>query len=92
MTDDEHQAAKEHMALLTRHLLDVEDLKDMNAPATNPVGRPSSTAEGPSALISTAGEPLPARSWIRAGQESAGPKLLSNDDDIPDGPSLWEGL
>jgi len=67
MTDDEHQAAREHIALLERHLLDVKDAEDMNAPAGNPVGRPSGTANGPSAHVSAAGGPLPARSWIKAG-------------------------
>jgi hypothetical protein len=88
VTDDEHRHAREHIALLERHLLDVKDAADVNAPGTTPVGRPSGTAEGPSAFISTAGTPLPARSWIRAGVESAGPKLMSNADDPP----LWDAL
>lgn len=90
MTDDEHQGGKEHMAQLTRHLLQVKDVADteqrneqyrqnraaMNAPGGNPIGPPSGTANGPSAQISTAGQPTPARDWRAAGRQSAGPSLI----------------
>ena len=90
MDDQEHQAGKEHMAQLTRHLLQIKDVADtdqanenyridrraMNAPAGNGIGRPSGTANGPAAPVSTAGQPMPARNWIKEGQQSAGPPLV----------------
>lgn len=80
MTDDDHQTARGRLALLDRHLLGVRDLADMNAPASNPIGRPSGTAWGPGQITEPAGHPMPARSWIAAGQQGAGPKLMSNMD------------
>jgi hypothetical protein len=91
LTDDEQGAGKGHMALLTRHLLNIKDISDtadanrnlraaMNAPPTNPIGRPDGTANGPGPVTAPAGKPMPARNWIKAGQQSAGPKLLSNVD------------
>jgi hypothetical protein len=93
LTDDDQAVAKAHMADLTRHLLGIKDIEDsqersdrqqaakvMNAPATTPIGRPDGTAAGPDAPISTVGKRLPARSWIKEGQESAGPKLMAGEE------------
>ena len=67
----------------------------MNAPAGNPAGRPSGTANGPSQCVTAAGGPLPARNWIKAGGQSAGPRLLSNADGariIENEPGYLDGL
>jgi hypothetical protein len=98
LTDDMHMAGKQHMHSAHRMLLLVKDAEDkgqqeeqvrdakraMNAPQHLGHGRPDGTAEGPSASI---GSPpykrLPARSWVREGVESAGPKLMSRyEDDV----------
>jgi hypothetical protein len=95
MTDKEHQATRSHLDLISRHLAGVADIEDMNAPASTPAGRPSGTANGPSEYVSRAGGPLPARSWIKAGGESAGLRLLSNADGariIENEPGYLDGL
>jgi hypothetical protein len=94
MTDAGHQAARSHLDLIGRHLAGIGDLEDMNAPAGNPVGRPSGTANGPSQYV-TAGQPPEPRSWIKAGGQSAGPRLLSNADGariIENEPGYLDGL
>jgi hypothetical protein len=79
LADEEHRHAREHIDRLARHLVSVRNLAEMNAPATNPVGRPSGTAEGPGPVTVPAGHPLAARDWRAAGRESAGPKLMTAD-------------
>jgi hypothetical protein len=78
MTDKKQAAARGHLDRIGRHLASVKDLEDMNAPAHTGAGPPSGTANGPSQYV-TAGRPPPEpRSWIKAGENSAGERLFSN--------------